>query len=268
MNEVQQGYVTSRDGLSLGYIRVGSGLPLVICHGALSVADHWMEFVSAIASSRTVYVYDRRGRGRSPDKSDPNYEFERELDDLEAMVELAGNEAAVLGHSFGGGCALAYALREGFSGDLILYEPVHSMEQPVSMGQTARLRETIAREGADAGLEFALVNIVRLPPEQVAALRQSPTWSSRAGIIDTFPREVDALDSLNFEGNASGDLVARLTLLLGTLSPQAPYRDSCEQIAHRFPGTKTVALEGQGHVAHLADPAGLAETVQRILSQD
>jgi len=55
----------------------------------------------------TVYNYDRRGRGDSGDTYP--YSVKREIEDIEAIVDLSGGTACLYGHSSGGALALEAA---------------------------------------------------------------------------------------------------------------------------------------------------------------
>ena len=68
-----------------------------------------------------MFAVDRRGRGRSGDATD--YALEREYEDVVAVVESAGEAVSVLGHSYGGICALEAALLTDEIRKLVLYEP-------------------------------------------------------------------------------------------------------------------------------------------------
>jgi len=63
MVEPTTGFIVSKDGLKIGYTKFGSGPAVVIVHGSYSLQNHWFQFASLLASTNTVYVYDRRGRG-------------------------------------------------------------------------------------------------------------------------------------------------------------------------------------------------------------
>ena len=132
-----RGTVESPDGAPIAYLRVGSGPPLVVCHGSFASAQDWLAFAVEMAGTCTVHLYDRRGRGSSPYVS-PDFAVDAEVDDLAAVVRIAGPGPAVLGHSFGGGCVLSWAARERFGGPVILYEPRHSIDGPVSAGHIPR----------------------------------------------------------------------------------------------------------------------------------
>jgi pimeloyl-ACP methyl ester carboxylesterase len=69
--------VISKDGTPIAYHRQGSGPPLVLVHGAGSIAKRWFPIIPALEKNFTVFAMERRGRGESGD-NEP-YAFEREL---------------------------------------------------------------------------------------------------------------------------------------------------------------------------------------------
>ena len=95
--------VTSKDGTTIAYDRVGDGPALVLVSGASVDRGGDAGFVPPFAENFTVYNYDRRGRGDSGDTAP--YAAEREIEDLAAVIAAAGGSAAVLG--FSSGAALA-----------------------------------------------------------------------------------------------------------------------------------------------------------------
>lgn len=93
---------------------VGEGPPIVVLHGGPDFDHHYLvpELDRLAEAFRLVY-YDQRGRGRSADGVDPeDVSLDSELEDVEAVRRSFGLErTAVLGHSWGGHVALAYAVR-------------------------------------------------------------------------------------------------------------------------------------------------------------
>ncbi len=106
--------VISADGTPIACWLSGSGPPLVLVHG--TAADHvrWAPVLPALEERFAVIAIDRRGRGRSGDGD--GYAMEREFEDVAAVADWAGDETAVLGHSYGGNCALEAALLTAASG--------------------------------------------------------------------------------------------------------------------------------------------------------
>ena len=49
----------------IGYRQTGSGPGLVVLHGGMRAAQHYLVLAEALADGYTVYIQDRRGRGLS-----------------------------------------------------------------------------------------------------------------------------------------------------------------------------------------------------------
>jgi pimeloyl-ACP methyl ester carboxylesterase len=97
----------SRDGTSIAYDRQGAGPPVILVGGGLDDGSENAPLATELADRFTVYNYARRGRGESGDTSP--YAVQRELEDLEALLGLAGGSAGVYGVSSGGMFALEAA---------------------------------------------------------------------------------------------------------------------------------------------------------------
>src|ERR1700738_3715419 len=102
------GSVTSRDGTTIGYRQLGQGPGVVVLHGAMESGTSHLQLARQLASSFTVYLPDRRGRGLSgPFGID--YSIRREVEDLSALLAETG-AGRVLGVSSGALITLRGAL--------------------------------------------------------------------------------------------------------------------------------------------------------------
>src|SRR6516225_626320 len=101
--------VTSKDGTTIAYDQAGTGPLLVLVDGALNSRAFGLNgpLVPMLADRFTVVTYDRRGRGDSGDT--PPYAAQREIEDLEAVIDAIGWPAHVYGISSGAGLALEAA---------------------------------------------------------------------------------------------------------------------------------------------------------------
>ena len=167
--------VTSKDGTIITYDQMGQGVPVIIVSGAFADREATMPMAEALKQHFTVFNYDRRGRGDSGDT--PPYTVEREIEDLDAVINAAGGSAFVVG--FSSGAALSHeAAASGLAiRKLALYEPPFILDgsRPRPPADNAKtLTDLVAAGRRGDAAEFFLVNIVGLPPEVVADARHQP----------------------------------------------------------------------------------------------
>lgn len=111
--ERQDGYVDSR-GVIIYYESIGHGAPLMILHGGPgSSHGYFLPHLLPLTAQRRLIFIDERGSGRSQRLSDPKgYTLDNMASDVEAVrVALGLGKADVLGHSFGGILAQAFAIQ-------------------------------------------------------------------------------------------------------------------------------------------------------------
>lgn len=254
---------TSADGTTIGYLRRGSGPALVITHGSVATAEQWVPATELLTEHFTCYVHDRRGRGRSGDAAD--YSLTSEVEDIAAMMAVAGPGAHLLGHSYGALCTLAYAEHHALDGRLITFEPPLAVDGAVAGEHLPRYRELVAAGDLDAALEHALVHFVRVPQEAVPMIRETPLWESCAPLTPTWVRELEAIDALGADLGHYASITAPTRIIAGTAT--TPFLlQSAHELAAVVPGATVTELPDQDHFAHLMDPEGFATTVRELLA--
>src|SRR3954468_11658236 len=100
-------FVRSDDGTRIAFEVAGSGPLLIFVNGALSTRGAGVELSALLEPHFRVLRYDRRGRGDSTDGG--SYSTQREVDDLEELIDANGGSAFLYGHSSGGCLALEAA---------------------------------------------------------------------------------------------------------------------------------------------------------------
>src|SRR5215469_11583492 len=134
--------VSSRDGTTIAYDKVGEGPALIVVDGALSVHSSGgkSELAKLLAPHFAVYGYDRRGRGGSGDTRP--YAVDREIEDIDALIDHAGGSVFLYGHSSGGTLAMQAAVRLGGTvSKIAMYEPPHNDDPVAQEAWTEYLRE-------------------------------------------------------------------------------------------------------------------------------
>jgi pimeloyl-ACP methyl ester carboxylesterase len=102
------GTLTSADGTTIGYRKLGGGPGVVLLSAGFLAAQHYMGLAEALSDAFTVYVMDRRGRELSRPPGD-RYSMARECEDVEALLAATGARL-VFGHSSGALVALRAVL--------------------------------------------------------------------------------------------------------------------------------------------------------------
>jgi pimeloyl-ACP methyl ester carboxylesterase len=260
LNQIQT--VVATDGAPIAYEQIGAGPPLVMVHGTADDRRCWTPLLPALAARFTVYALDRRGRGGSGD--DTTHAIEQEFDDVAAVIDAIGEPAGLFGHSYGALCALEAALRAERLASLILYEPPIPIPAgaPVCPPQTLATMSSCLAAGDRDGVVLAFAReIARLPEEEIAAARSSPTWQATLETAHTIAREIQAVEGYVFDPARFRDLTTPVLLLLGSESP--PFLTAAtEAVADALPNSRLAILPGQGHLAmHTAPDLFLREVI-------
>jgi proline iminopeptidase len=109
----QEGFVDA-NGVMIYYKILGRGEPLLIVHGGPGAShDYFLPHLLPLARHHKLVFIDERGSGRSQNLEDPSgYTVENMVEDVEAVRSALGlDQVTLLGHSYGGALAQAYALK-------------------------------------------------------------------------------------------------------------------------------------------------------------
>jgi pimeloyl-ACP methyl ester carboxylesterase len=88
----------------------GSGSPVVFTHSMAGTAAHWSAQLEHLRTARRVVAFDLRGHGGSEAPKNREYAITALAGDIGAVADaLRLDRFALVGHSMGGGVALAYA---------------------------------------------------------------------------------------------------------------------------------------------------------------
>jgi pimeloyl-ACP methyl ester carboxylesterase len=257
--------VRSGDGTAIAYDQAGHGPTLIIVDGAMSTRTSKSQLAGLLAEHFTVLSYDRRGRGDSGDTQP--YTVGREIEDIEALIDLAGPAAYLYGHSSGGCLALDAAAQLGPKvGKLAIYEAPYN-DDPAFRQIWAEYLEQLAaalagnRRGDAASLFMRLVG---MPAEQVDAMRRAPLWPGMEAIAPTLA--YDHAGVMGQDPSVPVDRAAHLDVpalvVYGTASPLF-MAETARTLSKALPHAELRALDGQDHDV---DPTVLAPVLTAFLS--
>jgi pimeloyl-ACP methyl ester carboxylesterase len=232
----------------------------VLVHGAAVDRRSWGAARRRLAEHFTVHAMDRRGRGLSTAERQP-YDIAREAEDVAAVVEAAGRDVYLVGHSYGARCSLEAALLTDAIGRMFLYEPpMPTPEHPVASSDTVQRLHTAAAAGDyDTVLSTFLIGAVQLPPGVVDAMRATKAWPAMLGNAPLLLREAECVQCTDILDRLD-KVTVPVRLLVGTATADYMH-PTAEAIVDALPNADLVELTGQGHVANETAPDQLAQAI-------
>ena len=247
--------VTSHDGTRIAFEQSGAGPALIMVSGAFhhrGMNPPGADPAGPLAAHFTVYSYDRRGRGESGDTAP--YAVEREVEDIEALIEEAGGSAFVFGHSSGAALALEAArLLPDKITKLALYEPpfiVDDSHPPLPKDYVAHLTELSAAGRRSEAVEYYMTAAMGMPAEAIAPMRSEPMWPALEAVAHT----------IAYDGAIMGDTMSGIpeplkrwasvtvpTLVMDGGDSPPMMHSGAQALVNVLPNTRYRTLAGQTH---------------------
>lgn len=245
--------VISKDRTEIAYEKKGSGPALIMVDGAMGyrALGFGKDLVELLAQNFTVYDYDRRGRGESTN-SQP-FAIEREVEDIEALIDEAGGSAYVYGISSGACLALEAAIRLGGKiKKLALYEPPYNSD-PASLQDWKnywnQLNALIKANRRGEAVEL-FMRFVGTPAEMIDGMRKAPVWPMLEAVAPTLAYDAaETGEDRRVPVQRVGKIKAQTLVMDGGANLQyLPFMHaSAMALAKAIPHAQQRTLEGQTH---------------------
>ena len=237
----------------------------MVVHGTTADHTRWRTVLPRLERHATVYAMDRRGRGGSGDAD--GYEIRHEFADVTAVVDAAAEASRapvdVLGHSYGGICALEATRLSKNVRQLVLYEPPVMLD-PTAPALVDRLHALLADGRREDVVVTFFREVVGMGDDELETLRSLASWPARVAAAHTLPRELRFDDGYAFDPTRFTSLTTPTLLLAGSDSPQF-LQASTRAVASALPDSRVVVLPGQAHIAMDTAPELFADTVTTFL---
>jgi pimeloyl-ACP methyl ester carboxylesterase len=250
--------ITSKDGTKIGFDKVGSGPAVILVNGAMSyrwaIDPTLAQLAELMSKDFTVYNFDRRGRGESTDNSDvETFTKEREIEDVQALIEDAGGEAMLVGFSSGSAVALETAAVTPGVHKVSTYEIpfiVDDGREPLEdyKGFATKL---VRENKLEELLEWWLTKVVGMPSEFVGGMRQDPNfWGSMKAIAPTIAHDAAFMtEFMKGQPLPAGywSKVTVPTLVIDGGASEPWMHHASDALAEQLPDARRITLEGQTH---------------------
>ena len=260
--------VTSKDSTTIAFDQLGEGPVVILVTGALGTRSHETQDSMAHILSKqfTVIDYDRRGRGDSTDTQP--YAVQREIEDIEALIDAVGGSAFLFGTSSGAILALesARALPKKVK-KLALYEPpfiIDDSRAPLPNDYVEQLNAAIAADRPGDAVEIFMTKAMLIPDEFVIMLRNSPmsqTFGDEAGAKPPEWADMEKVaHTLAYDGTIVKDFLAGKplppkrwaaftapTLVIAGGNSEPFFHSGAQALVDIMPNARRHILEGQNH---------------------
>src|SRR5690349_4941863 len=237
--------VVSKDGTTIAYRKEGDGPPLVLLPGGFR--DHTVfTYMLPHLPGVTAYLYDRRGRGRSGDA--PHYAMQREIEDLTAVIQECGGEAAVFGGSTGAVLALEAAMAGAPISRLTLLEPPYRLpgEQLPDTDLAAQLADLVARDRRGDAAALFLRQAAGLDEPGIEAWRNGPMWEQSLAHAHTLRYDAEICGDFRLPAERLAELSVP-TLVISSDSTSSWLAATAAATAAALPHGRHAVLPGVWH---------------------
>lgn len=282
-----EGRIVEVDGRVVHVTVTGSGPDLVLIHGAGgSHLDFGFDLVRRLAIRYRVFAVDRPGFGWSErigedlegpftTASESPAEQARHL--ARALDDLGAKRPLVLGHSYGGAVAMAWALETPAAGVIIVSGA--TMPWPGDIDWTYRVMGSLPGGAALPPLVSAFIprSFLRSTLDGVFAPQPVPkNYISQAGVMlatRTETLRANARQVRALRPHVAGmsaryrEVTMPVEILHGTADRTVYKQIHAEPLAALLPNARLTILDGIGHMLHHAAPDAVVDAVDRAASR-
>lgn len=256
---------------------VGQGPDIVLIHGASgNLRDFTFSFADRLKDRYRVIMMDRPGLGwtdRAGRADDPPMAQAELL--REAAKQLGVENPIVLGHSFGGAIALAWALQAPQDVSALVLVSAVSEPWPGDLGIFYRLN------GTAFGAALTIPLITAFTPKAIVhqkidetfapqdapagyAAHIAPGLTLRRGTMRANTAQVNNLRPHIVEMSKRYEtLTMPIELVHGTLDTTVPLEIHADVFAEGRPNAALTRLEGAGHMPHHTHPQPVVDAIDR-----
>ncbi len=241
--------VTSKDGTQIAYTKLGNGPVVILVDGAMcSRAFGPMPKLAALLAPHfTVISYDRRGRNES-ENTEP-YSVDREIEDIEALINEAGGPAYLAGCSSGAALALKASLASPNIKKIALYEAPYLSGQgghEPPQDTLEQLKKLVASGNRSGAVKYFIHDMVGMPAFVTFIMPFMPAWGKLKAVAHTLPYDAAIMEDFKVPVQIASLVKVPSLVMAGSKSP-ASMQNAEKKLAEAIPGAQYHVLEGQTH---------------------
>ncbi len=267
------------DGCRLHYYAAGEGLPVVLLHGTGASLEDYAGVFAELSSAFRVVAIDRPGHGQS---ERPQGDIGTPLAQARLvhalLEELKIGRAIMVGHSWSGALALAYALEypAATAGVLLVQGTVYPQNAVVSSSLRLLSRPILGPLFAHTIVPFAGRSGIKAMLERAFAPEPvPPDYLQRAQAMWTRPRQALAIaqdtkrraETIAGLSERYGELSVPIRLLVGAADTFIDPAGQLLRLARELPRAHAEILPDAGHQIPHTRPQAVIEAVRALAGE-
>ncbi|MFL6374918.1 MAG: alpha/beta fold hydrolase [Pyrinomonadaceae bacterium] len=269
-------HVITVNDVKLHYVESGSGPAVVLIHGnAGNAADFEFGAIDALASTHRVIAIDRPGHGGSDRAANAaTVELQAKLLHDE-LTKLGVERPIIVGHSWGGSLALAYAI--AYPNDMagmVLVAPAAYPDKgdPLFLRLAGKV-PFIGELGALLGRSVIARGALRRQLEQAFYPQKMPegyfktvlrSWLGRKQLKAYFEDEADLNDSLAKMSDSYYDIEVPAVIITGDHDQVVDAKRNAHQLHKIMKHSHLIELANTGHEIPQTHPESIADAIALI----
>ena len=266
-------------GARLHFVIKGAGRPVVLIHGNPGSCQDWTRLYGPLAAHYCAFAFDRPGHGHSDRPNHRPITVDVQAQMLHAALkDLHVEQPILVGHSWGGALALAYALefQDDLAGLVLLAPAAYESDDGVSFLTKLPALPLIGD----------LINFIFTPLLGASVVREDlqkafspdpvPKHYLRHVLSEwTRPKKVkwysvdDALlnESLPKFTNRYSEVRVPVTIVTGDSDLIVPANENAHRLYAALPHAELIVLEKTGHQIPFTRPEAVVDAIDRVAAK-
>ena len=264
------------DGARLHFVIKGAGRPVVLIHGNPGSCQDWSRLYGPISSRYCAFAFDRPGHGHSDRPNHRAITVNVQAQMLHASLKELNVEMPILvGHSWGGSLALAYALEfpNELAGAVLLAPAAFESDDGVSFLSKVPGWPVIGDVVNFIFTPLLAAWLVRTDLAKAFAPDRVPKNYLRHVLAEwTRPKKVkwysvdDALlnDSLPEFTSRYSEIRVPVAIVTGDSDLIVPAKENAHRLHEAVPHSELIVLDKTGHQIPFTRPEAVVEAIDRV----
>lgn len=175
--------------------------------------------------------------------------MDREIEDIDALIQVAGGSAYVFGTSSGAALALASTAAGLSISKLALYEPPFMIDKNghhVPVNYHEQLSSYIEQERRGDAIKYFMRDGIGVPSIFVFMMQLMPVWSKLKAVAHTLPYDAAVMGDFSLPVKQAA-AISIPTLVAGGEKSQSWLHTATKQLAEELNQNEFKMLKGQNH---------------------